>query len=134
MISKPIMILLALGALITACTTMKRYSSIQPALYDNTLAEVDLFGFRLSDSKSPGGNKTLWDLSADAQSQFIKILNARYPDNERFLDAMSFKYLEEEATIFPGDYVSKDLRMIFSISKKRDFGNKQNLSGMILAV
>ena len=111
-----------------SCTTLKRYSSMQPSATDNTLASIDLFGLRLSDAKSANGNKTLWDLSADAQSQFIKILNARYPDNEQFLKAMSFKYMEEEAAPLPYDYVSKDLRLVFSISKQRNYGKKDNIS------
>ena len=114
--------------IIFSCTTLKRYSSIQPSATDNTLASIDLFGFRLSEAKQEDGNKTLWDLSADAQSQFIKILNTRYPDNEQFLKAMSFKYMEEEAPSLPYDYISKDLRLVFSISKQRDYGKKDNIS------
>jgi hypothetical protein len=128
-----ILLLVPLVILISACTTLKRYSSIQPTGTDNTLASIDLFGFRLSEAKPENGNKTLWDLSADAQSQFIKILNTRYPDNEEFLQAMSFKYLAEEAPLIPYDYISKDLRMIFSISKQRDYGNKNNPSGLELS-
>ena len=67
-------------------------------------------------------NKSLWDLSADAQSQFIKIFNTRYPENEQFLEAMSFEYLKEDKPLFPYGYVSKDLRLVFSISKQRDYG------------
>jgi hypothetical protein len=111
-----------------SCSTLKRYSSIQPSGTDNTLATIDLFGFSLSEAKQEDGNKTLWDLSADAQSQFIKILHTRYPDNEQFLKAMSFKYLEDEATPLPYDYVNKDLRLVFSISKQRDYGKKDNIS------
>ncbi len=114
--------------MIFSCTTLKRYSSIQTSAADNTLASIDLFGFRLSAAKQEDGNKTLWDLSADAQSQFIKILNTRYPDNEQFLKAMSFKYMEAEAPPLPYDYISKDLRLVFSVSKQRDYGKKDNIS------
>ena len=114
--------------MIFSCTTLKRYSSIQTSAADNSLASIDLFGFRLSEAKQEDGNKTLWDLSADAQSQFIKILNTRYPDNEQFLKAMSFKYMEAEAPPLPYDYISKDLRLVFSVSKQRDYGKKDNIS------
>jgi hypothetical protein len=117
----------------SSCTTLKRYSSVQPSGTDNTLASIDLFGFRLSETKRADVNKTLWDLSADAQSQFIKILNLRYPDNEQFRKAMSFEYTKEDLRPLPYDYVSKDLRMIFSISKQRDYGNKNNRSGLELS-
>jgi hypothetical protein len=127
-------LLLILGIILTSsCTTLKRYNSIDQSVTDNNLAGIDLFGFRLSESKPESGNKTLWDLSADAQSQFIKILNTRYPDNEEFLEAMSFEYLREDTQVLPENFVSKDLRMIFSISKKRDYGNKNNPSRIELS-
>lgn len=112
-----------------SCTTLKRYNSLEPSGTDNSLAGIDLFYLRLSPAEPENGNKTLWDLSADAQSQFIKILNARYPGNDEFLQAMSFRYLGEATPILPFDYISKDLRLIFSISKKRDYRTKHNHSG-----
>ena len=132
--SKTLPLLLILGInIIFSCSTLKRYSSVQPTGTDNTLASIDLFGFRLSESKAENGNKTLWDLSADAQSQFIKILNVRYPENEKFLQAMSFEYLMADAPSLPQNYVNKDLRMIFSIGKQRDYGNKDNPSRLELS-
>jgi len=119
--------------IISSCTTLKRYSSVQPTESNNDLAGIDLFGFRLSEARPENANKTLWDLSADAQSQFIKILNARYPDNEAFLRAMSYEYLREEAPSLPYNYVNKDLRMIFSVTRQRDYGNKDNPSGLMLS-
>ena len=133
---KPIIcyLLFIAGIVITlSCTTMKRYSSVQPTGTDNALASVNLFGFTLSEAKPENGNKTLWDLSADAQAQFIKILNARYPDNDEFLRAMSYEYMKENVLSLPYNYVSKDLRMIFSISKQRDYGNKNNPSRLKLS-
>ena len=126
--------ILIIGLLIiSSCTTLKRYSSVQPTGSNNDLAGVDLFGFRLSEARTENANKTLWDLSADAQSQFIKILNARYPDNEAFLRAMSYQYLKDEAPSLPYNYVNKDLRMIFSVTRQRDYGNKDNPSGLMLS-
>ncbi len=116
-----------------SCTTLKRYNSVGEASVDNTLAGIDLFGFRLSESKPETGPKTLWDLSADAQSQFIKILNNRYPDNEKFMEAMSFEFMKNYETAFPVNYTNKDLRMVFSISRSRDYGNQTNLSGIKLS-
>jgi hypothetical protein len=132
--SKSLSILILMWMVLTSsCTTMKRYNSIEQSASDNNLAGIDLFGFRLSDPKPEIGNKTLWDLSADAQSQFIKILNNRYPENEKFLEAMSFEYLKEESHPLPEDFVNKDLRMIFSISKQRDYGKKNNYSRLALS-
>jgi hypothetical protein len=120
-------------AIAYSCTTLKRYNSIKPSGSDNTLAGIDLFGFRLSKAKPEDGRKTLWDLSADAQSQYIKILNSRYPDNDEFIKALNFEYLKEEKTQFPEDYVNKDLRLIFSISKLRNYGKKLFPSGLDLS-
>jgi hypothetical protein len=132
--SKLICLVLIIGIImVLSCSTLKRYSSVQPTGTDNSLAGVDLFGFTLSEAKSENGNKTLWDLSADAQSQYIKILNARYPDNEEFIRAMSYEYLKKEIGSLPYNYISKDLRMIFSISKQRDYGNKDNPSRLKLS-
>jgi hypothetical protein len=126
---------LALPALIlfAACSSLKRYSSVEQAGTDNSLADIDLFGFRLSRAKPDGGSKTLWDLSADAQSQYIKILNARYPDNEKFLEAMSQEYLTGDIVSSPDEYVRKDLRMIFSISRRRDYVRKISREAPVLS-
>ena len=127
-------IIIILGIILTSsCTTLKRYNSVEQSATDNDLAGIDLFGFRLSESKPENGNKSLWDLSADAQSQFIKILNNRYPDNDKFLEAMSFEYLKADAQLLPENFVNKDLRMIFSVSKQRDYGNKNNPSRLELS-
>ncbi len=116
-----------------SCTTLKRYNSVQEASTDNTLAGIDLFGFSLSESKPETGSKTLWDLSADAQSQFIKILNNRYPDNEKFMEAMSFEFMKNDEPAYAVNYTNKDLRMIFSVSRSRDYGNLKNFSGIKLS-
>ncbi len=123
-------LLLAGIVIACGCTTLKRYNSAGEAATDNTLAGIDLFGFRLSDSKPGPGSKTLWDLSADAQSQFIKILNNRYPDNGKFLEAMSFEYMKDEEPAPSESYTNKDLRMVFSISRERDYGNHVHNSGI----
>lgn len=129
----PLIIIIAVILLNCSCTTLKRYDSIQPASTDNNLADIDLFGFRLSKPMPETGIKTLWDLSADAQSQFIKILNSRYPDNERFINAMSYEYIKPNTIQIPGDYVNKDLRMVFSVSKRRGFGERNSPPGYNLS-
>jgi hypothetical protein len=87
-------------ALITcSCTTLKRYDSVQSSGTDNNLANIDLFGFEVSRARPETGIKTLWDLSADAQSQFIKILNSRFPDNEKFIKALSYEYLKPNTAL-----------------------------------
>lgn len=113
-----IYLLLPVVFLLTSCTTFRRYNSVVSPGTDSTLADIDLFGIRISQAKPASGAKSLWDLSADAQSQFIKILNSRFPDNDRFLKSLSFEYMKDGKDLPAIDYVSKDLRLIFSISRK----------------
>jgi hypothetical protein len=105
----------------TSCTSLKRYKSLKISGIDSTLADINLFGTRLSQPEPDNTAKSLWDLSADAQSQFIKILNARYPDNDKFLSSLSNEYMEGEEEVLTDNYVRKDLRLVFSVSKKRDY-------------
>jgi hypothetical protein len=128
-----ILMILLVFILSATCSTLKRYNSVQTSGYDNTLAAIDLFGFRLSQANPENGSKSLWDLSADAQAQFIKILNARYPDNDKFKESLSFEYLKGGEEFLPEDYVSKNLRLIFSVSKRRDYIRDQSSPGLILS-
>lgn len=112
------------------CTTLRRYSSLAVPETNNTIADIDLFGLDLS-VPEPGMNfKSLWDLSADAQSQFIKILNTRYSDNEEFLNTFNISYMNEVNKISIDNYTNRDLRLVFSVSKKRKFLNDKGVSGI----
>jgi hypothetical protein len=123
---KEILVFLLVSGLLfhSACTSLRRYSSLLTPGIDSTLADIDLFGFRISQVKPANGGKSLWDLSADAQSQFIKILNSRFPDNDRFLSSLSFEYMKGNDDLSTNDYVSKDLRLIFSVSKRSGIFDK----------
>jgi hypothetical protein len=125
--------LIAAVLITCGCTTLKRYDSVQSPETDNNLADIDLFGYSLSKAGTESGTKTLWDLSADAQSQFIKILHVRYPDNEKFISAMSYMYLKPNTELFPDDYINKDMRLIFSVSKRLGFGERNSPPGFNLS-
>jgi hypothetical protein len=105
----------------TSCTSLKRYKSAKKTETDSTLADINLFGFRLSQAKPELQIKSLWDLSADAQSQFLRILNSRYPDNGMFFNSLNYEYMSGQGETLSDDYTSRDLRLIFSVSKKRDY-------------
>ena len=131
---KPIIILITIVFMISSsCTTLKRYNSLKDSAIDNSLAGIDLFGFTLAKVQPANGYKTLWDLSADAQAQYIRILNSRYPDNDKFIDAMSYEYLDGKEEQPAEDYVTKDLRLIFSVSKLRSGRNSITSSGVDLS-
>jgi len=106
--------------LLTGCTSLKRYSSATYKAVDNTLVEMDLFGYQLIPSGIFPAGKNLWELSASAQTRLIQILDARYPDNTQFIHALNHEYLTEEA-VPCYDYTRKKLRMVFTISKKRNY-------------
>jgi hypothetical protein len=120
-----IILIISVVLFISACTTFRRYSSVLESGIDSTLADIDLFGIRISQAKPDNGAKSLWDLSADAQSQFIKILNSRFPDNDMFLESLSFKYMMGDEDLPETDYVSKDLRLIFSVSRRSGILNEK---------
>jgi len=127
-----IILILAIYAitLLSGCTTLKRFRSLTESGTNDTLADIDLFGFRLSQAKTWERGKSLWDLSADAQSQFVKILNSRFPDNDMFLNSLSFEYFKSPEEVSTDDYSNRDLRMIFSVSRKRNYSEKDPVSGI----
>lgn len=106
--------------LLTGCTSLKRYRSATFKARDNTLAGMDLFGYQLTPSGTSPAGKNLWELSASAQTRLIQILDSRYPDNSQFISALNHEYLTEEA-IPSYDYTRKNLRMVFTISRERDY-------------
>jgi hypothetical protein len=115
-----LMILTATMLLVDGCSSVKRYKSASWKGEDNSLVNMELFGARLEQSSSENQERNLWDLSAGAQTQLIQILNERYPHNEQFMGALSKRYLGER---FTGqvDMTRKDLKMVFTISKQRDY-------------
>ena len=117
-------------SLMAGCTTAKRYSSLTSPISENRLAAIDLFGFRLTDSKPPQSAMSLWDMGAEAQSQYIRILNTRYPDNRRFREAVNFRYSDDLHEAVPDDYINKDLRLIFSVSRSHDYYNPGQSGGI----
>lgn len=105
---------------VSACSSVKRYNSAEWKGQDNSLVDMELFGARLEQTYSETAGKNLWDLSASAQAGLIQILNERYPNNEQFIGALSAAYLTEGATPML-DLTNMNLRMVFTISKHRDY-------------
>ena len=114
--------------LLTGCTSVKRFKSAAYKTQDNTLVNMELFGSRLTGDGTESTVKYLWDLSASAQTQLIQILNERYPDNGQFIMALSKEYLSQEE-IGSLDLTGKKLRMVFTISKQRDYSIINDASG-----
>lgn len=113
--------------IITGCTTVKRFRTAEFSGEDNTLVDVQLFNTRLSPENFVVQEKNLWTLSANAQTRMVQILDERYPDNEQFMDAISGSFGTNEVSV--QDLTRKDLRMVFSINKSRDYSKLHNASG-----
>lgn len=112
---------------ITACTSVKRFKSVDYRGEDNSLVDVELFNARISAEPSESVEKNLWALSANAQSHLVQILDERYPDNEEFMSAMAGSFGTMQSP--QQDLTQKDLRMVFSISKSRDYSSLNDASG-----
>jgi hypothetical protein len=110
-----ILLLLAVGA----CTSVKRFKTVAYNGEDNSLVDVELFSARISDDPVAVKEKNLWTLSANAQTRLVQILDERYPENDQFMSTMSGSFGTGEAP--QQDLTRKDLRMVFTISKNRDY-------------
>ena len=110
---------LALCILLSGCTTVKRFKSASYKGEENNLADICLFGLSLDDTQEMDSGRSLWDLSASAQTQLIQFFHERYVENESFIGAMNREYLltGQEPVL---DFIHKDLKMVFSISKSLD--------------
>jgi len=106
--------------LTAGCSSVKRHKSAQWKAQDNSLVDMELFGASLEHPGMDAADKNLWDLSASAQAELIQILHERYPDNKQFISSLNNKYLAEGLIPLP-DLSTKDLRMVFTVSKRRDY-------------
>jgi len=106
--------------MITGCTSVKRFKSASYKGEDHSLVDMTLFGASLDQPGMEPQGTSLWDLSADAQTQLIRIYNERYPDNTQFSAALKQRYMTEGFGA-PADFTGMDLKMVFTISKEKDY-------------
>ena len=111
---------LVLLLLSSSCTSVKRFKSADYKGEDNTLVDMSLFGTSLDRPSLDPGGKSLWDLSAGAQTQLIQILDERFPENGPFAGALNQEYMASGAGPMV-DFTRNNLRMVFTISKKKDY-------------
>lgn len=106
---------------LSCCTTLKRYRNISSvSKVDIEKVSIDLFGTKIEPAKVEDKSQSLWDLDAEGQAELIKELAKKNVDEEKFILALGKDYFKkkEKAKV---DYTSKDLRLVFSISRKRDY-------------
>lgn len=106
--------------MITGCTSVKRFKSANYKGVDHSLVDMTLFGASLDQTWMEPERLSLWDLSADAQTQLIRIYNERFPDNGQFTTALNRHYLEDGFGAV-ADFTGRDLKMVFTISKEKDY-------------
>jgi hypothetical protein len=107
-------------------TSVKRFKTAE-FMYINdsisdSLIEVNLFGVRVEPVQITNKSDILL-LGDLGQSEFIKILDNRYKDNDQYIDALKGEYFNLNEPYSVVDYSIKDLKMVFSISKKLDYEN-----------
>jgi len=104
----------------SACTSVKRFQSVEYKGSDPALVDVELFSTRLARESIPQQDMNLWNLSANAQTRLVQILDERYPDNGQFIAALGKDYqLTGESAV--EDFARKELMMVFSVTRKRDY-------------
>jgi len=104
----------------SSCTTVKRFKSADYKGTDNALVDVELYNSRLVAESVPQQDMHLWNLSANAQTRLVQILDERYPDNEQFMSVMSKNYqLSGEKSV--DNFTRKELLMVFSVTRDRDY-------------
>jgi len=113
---------------LASCTSMKRFRTASYGGEDLSLVEVDLFSAILETPDPPVSRNNLWDLDAGAQTRLIQILDARYPENDRFQHALTTTYFLETGGTGAGSLES-DLRMVFSVRKHRDYPRLGEVQG-----
>jgi hypothetical protein len=106
--------------LITSCSSLKRYRTRAKDGKNDSLVTISMLRKSLSSRSPADQGKALWDLTADAQSQLIKILNVRYPDNSMFIRALNMKYLPGIIDTASDDYTNFNMRLVFSVGRVRD--------------
>jgi len=112
--------LFSAGLLFIGCSTVKRYKKIETVSTDNNRVTMNLFGTKIDVAKAEDNTKSLWDLQGEGQAELIKAFNTRYGENKNFDSQLNIRYLkpaEKKST----DFTNKDLKLIFSIAKKRDY-------------
>jgi hypothetical protein len=127
---KQITIILGLAMLTGACSTVKRYSSVdntqkeKPVFLsagdneENIRVRMDISDSKISNPAPSSEGKSLWDLGNEGQKELLDILSQRFKDNDKFTDILNNQYLSDDGggggTI---DYVRKNVRIVFSISR-----------------
>jgi hypothetical protein len=125
-----ILCLATLGTLATACSTVRRYSSAdhtqrekpiflaRGADEDSLRVRMDISDSKISNPAPSSEGKSLWDLGNEGQKELITILSERYKDNDKFTEVLNTQYLSDDGgTGGAIDYVRKNVRIVFSISR-----------------
>lgn len=115
--------IIIITSLLNACSSLKRHASATFKGEDSSLADIEIFGYKLYEPHEITSRGNLWDLNATAQANLLEILDRRFKDNESFLRALNNRYTAVTEETADGSYISKNLRLILTVSKKRNYSS-----------
>ena len=113
--------------LLSSCSTVKRYKTVEVASENNNLADINLFSSKIDVEKSNSITGTLWQLTGKGQEALINALDKKAKDTDDLMLFLEKVYKLEVPKQPKLQYTLKDLVLCFSISKERDYLSK-NLS------
>ncbi len=101
---------------------IKRYKNVKYEklkLNERDLVDIELFSSKISKKPTIKRTKSLWDLKGEGQAELVKTLDKRNGKEKEFLNALNNSYMKANSLI--RDYTNLNLKMIFSISKLRNY-------------
>ena len=120
---KTSLFLILLAGLAISCSSTKRHAHARYKGEDPGLADISLFGYQLYEPDDISAPGNLWELNATAQANLMEILDRRFADNESFIRALNNNYSPGQNPISENAYTKKNLRLVLSISKNRDYSS-----------
>ncbi len=108
---------------IAGCTTVKRFKTAKTDATDTVkYVSMDLFSIRSEEKKEEKtSEKTLWDLDAEGQAMLIDKIDKRQTANSAFTEGLNSKYFEDGNKLAAVDYCVKNVKVILSINKLRNY-------------
>jgi hypothetical protein len=137
-----LIIISALLLLLAACTTVKRYASIEPTIQEKPFPLYDtgknldesalkvvmtLSDYKIEPNDEKPTFKTLWDLQGQGQKALLESLNHRYTKVDKFTGSLNNKYLKSDDKIDPVlDLTKRNVKFVFTIRRWRPYGGLGN--------
>ncbi len=112
-----------------SCSELKRFKTaeIVDAPAGHSYVSVSLFSTGVENGEAKkSGEKTAWDLQGEGQAELIKAYSNAAVDKDKLSEALKQTYFEDATTERP-DFTKKNVRIILSVAKNRDYTKKFDL-------